>query len=45
MNKKTNPRVEFINIRVTVKEKNLIRAKATEADLEFSEYVRAKLDL
>ena len=43
MNKKQNPRTEFIIVRVSVKEKQEIIEKSLSFSLEFSDYIRSKL--
>jgi len=45
MYKKKNPRTEFINIRVTKTEKKTLQDEALSNNQDFSDYVRAKLNL
>jgi len=45
MNKKEDPRTEFIIVRVSRTEKKIVTDTAKEKKLDFSDYIRSKLGL
>lgn len=45
MNKKKDPRTEFIIVRVSKTEKNRVEKEAQDSNKDFSDHVRIKLGL
>jgi len=43
MNKKRNPRVEYLQVRITTHEKQLLKEEAIEKNIPFATLVRSKL--